>query len=243
MKYATQLQKLGFTENEANVYLANLRVGNARVSHIAEEAGLPKSTTNDTLEALLTKGLVSRYKHKNRFHFAAAEPDVLSQWLERKQSLLADLLPKLQATKRAATAQPSIRYYLDENGFYTIEREIITEAKEVLLISPAKDLEVVLPHHFKNFMTDRLTRNIRARILIEDSPIATHVRSLDHIANHETRIIQPPAPFESLLLIWNNKVATISLDAPISIVIHESKPVTHMLISLFELLWDTTSLK
>jgi sugar-specific transcriptional regulator TrmB len=113
MKYATQLQKLGFTENEAYVYLANLRVGNARVSRIAEEANLPKSTTNDTLESLLAKGLVSRYQHKNRFHFSATDPDVLTTWLERKQSLLGELLPKLHATQRSAGAQPSIRSYFD----------------------------------------------------------------------------------------------------------------------------------
>lgn len=237
MKYAAQLKRIGFTDNEALVYLASLRVGNGRVSRIAEEATLPKSTTNDTLEALLAKGLVSRYKHKNRFHFAAADPDVLSTWLERKRSLLDELIPKLHASQRVAAHQPSVRSYVDKDGFYAVEREILAEAKEILLVSPAKDLDELLPDHFPGLMIRRLNKHIRARILIEESPIAKYVKSLDSIAEHETRILRPPVSFESLMLIWNHKVATVSLDSTVSIVILEDKHVAQMLASLFELLW------
>lgn len=238
MKYTSELIKLGLTANESTVYLASLRVGNARVSRIASEARLPKSTTNDTLEALLLKGLVSRYQNKNRFHFTAADPDVLNSWIERKQSLLTNLLPKLHATQRAAAEQPSVRTYFDKNGFYTVEREILAEAKEILIISPAKDLDELLPEHFSKFMVSRLEQSIPARILIEDSPIAEYVQALDKTAAHQTRVLHPPVPFDSLMLIWNNKVATVSLDAQVVIVIQENKNVTQMVTSLFELLWS-----
>lgn len=241
MKYASQLQKLGFTENEAAVYLASLRVGNARVSSIANEAKLPKSTTSDTLETLLEKGLVSRYKHKNRFHFAAAKPDVLSTWVDRQKTLIDSLLPKLQSIQGKADREPTVRSYFDKRGFAVVEQEIIAEANEFLLITPAHDLDELAADYFPDFMIRRLKHNIRARILIEESPIANQVKALDSIAQHETRTLKPPLPFQSIMLIWKNKIATVSLRENVAIVIIEDKNISGMITSLFELLWNNVA--
>ncbi|MCA9356580.1 helix-turn-helix domain-containing protein [Candidatus Nomurabacteria bacterium] len=243
MKYTNQLVKLGFTENEAIVYLASLRVGNARVSRIAEEAKLPKSTTKDTLSSLHERGFVSRYKHKNRFHFTPSDPSSISVWLDRNKTLIDDLLPKLKLTQFSAENQPTVRSFYDETGFRVVESEIISEAKEILLITPAHDLDQLLPDHFPGFMIRRLKHNIRARILIEESPIADKVKGFDLIAQHETRAIKPPIPFESIMLIWGKKIATVSLDNKVSIVVLEDKNINQMITSLFDLLWNNASEK
>jgi len=242
MKYTTQLTKLGFSDKEALVYLASLRVGNARVSRIAEEARLPKSTTSDVLESLLAKGLVSRYTHKNRFHFSAADPELLRTWLARKQAVVDDLVPKLRATQHSAGHQANVRSFFDKDGLYVIEREILEEATEILLISPGKNLDELLPEHFPGLMISRLKKRIRARILIEESAIANYVQSLDAVAQHQTRTLRPAVPFESLMFIWKNKVATVSLDDAVTIVILEDMHVAHMFRSLFELLWSSASI-
>ena len=241
MKYANQLHKLGFSENESQVYLASLRIGNARVSRIAEEAHLPKSTTKDALETLHEKGFVSRYKHKNRFHFTPSDPEVISVWMERNKSLLDDLLPKLKSIQFSAEHQPTVRSFFDESGLMAIEREILAEAKELLLISPAHNLDVALPDYFPSLMIHRLEHGIRARILIEESPLAEKIKLLDSSAQHETRTIRPSIPFESILLIWGNKVAAVSLDRTVSIVVLENKNLSQMIVSLFELLWNNES--
>ena len=209
MKLADQLKQLGFSANEACVYLASLRVGNARVSRIAEEAQLPKSTTQDTLLALHERGFVSRYKNKNRFHFTASDPSVLSVWVDKNKSLLDGLMPKLKSMQFSAKKQPTVRTYFDKSGFMAVESEIISEAKELLLISPAHDLDELLPDHFPGLMIRRLNHNIPARILIEQSPLAEKIKLLDSVAQHKTRTIQPPIPFDSILLIWGNKVAAV----------------------------------
>lgn len=243
MKYATKLKELGFTTNEATVYLASLRVGNARVSRIAAEAGLPKSTTKDTLVSLLARGFVSQYKNKNRFHFVAADPEAISVWMSRNQSLLIDLLPKLKMLRSSADSQPTVRSYSDKAGFNAVEHEIISEATELLLISPALDLDEILPNHFPRLMVNRLKHRIPARILIEESPLADKIKALDSTAQHETRTIAPPVPFDSILLIWGNKVAAVSLDQTILIVVLEDKHIHQMVTSLFELLWKNVSKK
>jgi sugar-specific transcriptional regulator TrmB len=243
MKYANQLQELGWSAHEAQVYLASLRVGNARVSRIAEEAGLPKSTTQDTLATLHEKGLVSRYKHKNCFYFSPSDPSVISMWMDRKKTVFEDLLPKLHSLQLSADDQPTVRSYFDKSGFSTIEREILSEAKEVLLITPAHNLDEILPDYFPGFMTRRVKHRIHARILIEKSPIAEKVKTFDKIAQHETRTIKPPLPFDSLLLMWGKKIAAVSLDCTVTIVVLEDKHISQMLNSLFELLWSSVSRK
>lgn len=243
MKLPDQLKQLGFSDNEACVYLASLRVGNARVSRIAEEAQLPKSTTKDTLITLLERGFVSRYKHKNRFHFTPSDPSVLSAWVDKNKALLDGLMPKLKAMQFSADKQPTVRAYFDKSGFIAVESEIISEAKELLLISPAHDLDELLPDHFPSLMIGRLKHNIPARILIEESPLAEKIKGLDLLAQHKTRTLTPPIPFESILLIWGNKVAAVSLDKNVSIVVLENTHITQMVTSLFELLWNNVSKK
>lgn len=243
MNYTNQLKKLGFTENEAGVYLASLRVGNARASRIAEEARLPKSTVQDTLTTLHKRGFVSRYKNKNRYHYSPSDPEVISSWMDRNKSVLDDLLPKLKSIQYSSKQQPTVRSYFDKRGFIAVEREILSEAKELLLISPAHDLDILLPEYFSQLMIKRLKHNIPARILIKESPVADKVKSFDPIAQHETRTIHPPAPFDSILLIWGKKVAAVSLNDKISIVVLEDENITRMIKSLFEILWSSASKK
>ena len=53
------LKKLGFSDKEANVYIALLRLGPSSVRVLADECNLNRGTTYDALKWLQQQGLVN----------------------------------------------------------------------------------------------------------------------------------------------------------------------------------------
>jgi sugar-specific transcriptional regulator TrmB len=58
LKLIENLQKLGFTGNEAKIYSALVLLKQARASEIAENAGVPRSKIYRTLRGMEKKGYV-----------------------------------------------------------------------------------------------------------------------------------------------------------------------------------------
>ena len=62
-----QLEKSGFTNKEALVYVTVLELGGAFPSRIAEYSGLRRSTVYNVLVTLSVRGLVNEIKKKKKF--------------------------------------------------------------------------------------------------------------------------------------------------------------------------------
>lgn len=241
MSYITRLEKLGFTQKESVVYLASLRLGNARVSAIAAEADLPKSSTLDILRTLNSRGIVSRYKQKNRYYFAAADPSVIGTWIDRRQDLFQKILPSLEDLQYTADIQPSVRFFDDRKSFGTLEREILTQATTISIIGRAEQLRQHLPKQFPDFTKKRLSKKIPAQIILEDSTDARSFQEKDRKFLSQTRISKTSHSFDATLLLWNNKAAFISFSPKTTITIISDQNITQTLRSLFDLQWEVLS--
>src|SRR3990172_512112 len=83
------LEKLGFSEKEAKVYLAALELGEDSVQNIAKKAGINRATTYVILEKLMASGLISTYEKGKKTFIVAEDPKELLQILEEeKQEVL-----------------------------------------------------------------------------------------------------------------------------------------------------------
>ena len=59
------LEQLGFTKNEARLYLAVAEAGKANAQLIAKKVGLPRTTAYSVLDSLLKKGVVTTEQKKS----------------------------------------------------------------------------------------------------------------------------------------------------------------------------------
>ena len=71
------LQKLGFSGNEAKVYLAALEMGLSSAQDIAEKAGIKRTTGYSVLSYLVNRGVVGKTKVKGKTRFLAEPPQSL----------------------------------------------------------------------------------------------------------------------------------------------------------------------
>ncbi|MDD3247121.1 MAG: TrmB family transcriptional regulator [Methanosarcina sp.] len=76
LKLIENLQKLGFTGNEAKVYASLVCLKQAKASEIAENAGVPRPKIYGTLRGMEKKGYVRIIEGEPTF-FCCVQPEVL----------------------------------------------------------------------------------------------------------------------------------------------------------------------
>ena len=76
LKLIDNLQKLGFTGNEAKVYASLVCLKQAKASEIAENAGVPRPKIYGTLRGMEKKGYVRIIEGEPTF-FCCVQPEVL----------------------------------------------------------------------------------------------------------------------------------------------------------------------
>ena len=98
------LENIGLTRNQAEVYLALLKLGSATAQQVIKESGLHRSPVYDALEKLQEQGLVSSVVKDFKQYFQAVSPKKLYSYLEEKKQELTEAMPeleKLESMKKA----------------------------------------------------------------------------------------------------------------------------------------------
>ena len=126
------LAELGLTPGEVKVYLALNRLGQATVGPIAKESCVTKSKVYDILERLIEKGLAGSVTKGGVRSFLANDPHALLDYLERKESELAqtrksvDSLLTQLLQQRASAPEPRIaELYEGFRGMKAVREELL----------------------------------------------------------------------------------------------------------------------
>jgi sugar-specific transcriptional regulator TrmB len=235
MSYVNKLQKLGFTEKEARVYMACLKTGHARVAAIAHEANLPKSSTLDTLFTLNERGMVSRVRQKNRYTFAPTDPSVIGSWLERRVELFNDLLPRLEAMQYQHHKDTATKIFEGPRSLPSIWEHIIRSTHEVYIVIGPITTEDTLYDALTWFTKERTKHKLPARALLaETSTLKTTTPAL---AFSECRIGTLPHLTNGLLIIWNSGYVSIS-NEPVQALLIENETAANITKNLFTTAWQ-----
>jgi len=92
------LKELGFSVNEAKVYLALTKLGEARASQIAKLAELPRTTTISLLNKLAEENYITTHVYKK----------ITSYWIESPQVLLDVVSNKVLVAEKLKEILPEI---------------------------------------------------------------------------------------------------------------------------------------
>ena len=237
MKVETLLQKFGLTHKEATLYIAALELGSGSVQHIAEKAGLVRSTAYTILERLREKGLVTTYLRKRVRWYSAEDPEQVVRWTENNLSVLKLALPELNRLTGAARRRPSVRFYEGKDGVTRVLQEMLGEAEELRCFSSADDLFRVI-ENFPNFVEERRKKKIPIRVILRDSPLARERQRLGPEQLREVRLASPEPSFHGVTYLWKNTTALFSLEKDIVAVVIDSPAIAEMQQAFFEHLWQ-----
>lgn len=238
MSYIAQLQKLGFTDKEARVYIASLKTGSARATEIAREAGLPKSTTLDLLFVLNRRGMIATHKQKNRYVFEATDPAAIGAWLERRVSLFESLRPKLETLEYSGKRPLGVVQTFDNVGSMpTVWQYVVAHAHEVYILMGNQGEGDSLTQTLIHFTQLRLRHKVPARILVQYN--GTPHTNKPVFALSETRCTHVPVE-AGVLVVWDGGYVSVSLEPVHAILVNDSCASSHVL-SLTRYLWEQAS--
>jgi len=128
------LLDFGLTDKEITVYLSLLKTGPNTIMNLSRETGIKRSTTHNTVEELIKKGLVSQTNYGERRMVVAEDPKKLEFLMEQKQwemKKLEDNLPEIVKSiydavpKAKDNVETSVKYYEGEKELRYVYDQIL----------------------------------------------------------------------------------------------------------------------
>lgn len=99
------LEELGYTPNEAKVYLASLSLGEAQISDLAERVEMPRSTVQVIAERLHEEGLMDFYIMRRHKYWVARDPVLLLEKAQAQELMIHEAIPNLIKLRQKARRQ------------------------------------------------------------------------------------------------------------------------------------------
>ncbi len=236
------LQKLGLTEKEAKVYLANLELGPAKIPAIAEKSGIKRTTVYVIINSLIQKGLVSFFQSKKTKKFIAEEPRKISLLLKEKQDILKKIMPELEAlVKTKKEKRPEVRFYKGQQGCVNIlEQSLEKPNSEVLFIGSVNDIYKVISKEYDlyHYIPTRLKKKIKFKALFFKDKEALELKKIEKKELRQIKFLPQSYFFPSSMLIFQDKIALVSSEKEFIGVMIQSPDLAEMEKQKFKLLWD-----
>lgn len=228
------LKQIGLTDNESDVYLILLNLGESLASNIAKKTKISRPHIYDNLNKLVEKGLVAYIIKNNKKYFKPVNPEKLLNYLKEKELLLKDILPNLNELFQPLKNRPQIRILEGHEGLKTILNDIIKNAKEISVFGASDRIRNYLPKHLVNYyLNQREKKKIIARQLYAEGTGV--LQSKVSIFKRLPKEFASP----STTLIYGNKVVIwVWSETPITLEI-ESEEVSRSYKNHFELMWKT----
>ncbi len=234
------------SEKEAKVYLASLELGPATATQISQKAGVNRATTYVQIESLMKGGLVSTFEKNKTTLFAAESPEALKRALERREErmrrglqALDELLPDLLRVYEYAEEKPKVRFFEGKDGLKAMQEDFLkTKDKQFEEVYSADDLRNVFSdEELEKSILMRKQKGIKARAIYVRKEGKIQKTPLPHLT--EMRIVPfERFPIHSDILIYDHKVAMISLKGKLVGVIIHHEGIAETARSIFNLAWE-----
>lgn len=125
MNNLVKLQNLGLKKQEAEVYLACLKLGAAKVSELASEVNIPRTSIYVHLKNLSEKGFVRKSRKENREYFFPIEPAEVADEAKEKMEEFLKIVPALEKLSDWPGKKPKIEYFDSAQGLFKLYEKML----------------------------------------------------------------------------------------------------------------------
>ena len=240
------IETLGFTKNEATVYLALLELGSVSIGAIVKRTGIHKAIIYDNLEKLVKRGLVHYVIKANKKHFEAQDPETLIRFLDEEQKLLKQkrklaerLLPDLVAIKAFVKEKIEASIYKDEGGIKSVLEDVLKQRKPILVFGAEGGFKTLLGSYWNNWNLRREKAKINVKIIYNEK--LRKKREKLEMKSIAVKFI--PKEFESpaTTFIYGDKVSIILWSKLPFAFLVQSTEIAKSYRSIFNLLWKLSA--
>jgi len=155
------LQSIGFTKNEAKIYLALLELGTTTATIIAKKTKIHRANVYDALQNLIQKGLVG-YETKNKTKlFHATDPENLKLLLQLQEKRLEKIIPELKLAAELSKAKAGESFvYEGIKPFINLLHNFLKYKEPILVYGIPKTAPDMLKTYIPHFHKKRIALKI-----------------------------------------------------------------------------------
>ena len=171
------LVQLGFTPNEAEIYMILVQYGKADANFLIRKTKFHKKIVYDYLEKLIDKGLVSYITEEKRRVFQIASPEMLPQLFAKEKKELDTKIVKAQNfAKEVSSIAKKLKFkqeaaiYRGKAGIRSFYAELIERKQPYVVFgAPQESLEIMSPVFWDNIVRKLEANKISSRLLFNES--------------------------------------------------------------------------
>lgn len=240
--HTQDLIRLGFSEKEATVYMALVQFGASPASTLARRTTIKRTSMYDVLNSLLEKNLIRTFTQGTHTYFVIDDINKLTLHEKQRLSLAESLVKNLKETHNL---NPGIQvhHYKGIEGYRGMYEHILEICpKEVFgWINLDHFLTAIDPEREKQWTKERTKKNIHARLLMQDSPLAQAFVKDDPKYHRETRLISSQFPFKTSCILYEDTINFFdTIDEVSGIRIH-NRELFNMEHQAFEMNWQNSA--
>lgn len=231
------LFNLGLTEKEAELYLACLKLGSAKVSELAELANINRVTAYTVLEKLLEKGFVSQVTKGNSQAFLAVDPEMISDAYQEKLKQFNNHIVDFQSLSTLKSPL-KINYYEGVDELKKIYLDTLNSKTEILNIINEDAIVKMWPSYEEDYVQKRSKKKIFLRGLALDTKSGKRLQQKEYEFYRRIKLVSKSAfEFSNDIMIYDDKLAIFSWLSLGGVVMDNAEIAkTHK--ALFEMAWN-----
>ena len=240
MQIQKVIERLGYTPNEAKVYLAALSLCECHISDVAAKTKLPRTSAQAAVDKLHEDGLMDFYIHRRYKYWVAANPERLLTRLREREEAVRLAMPELAALRRTSDGKPSVNVFLGVEEIKLIYDDMLATKQPILGIVPWEDwIRLVGMEFMTDFIASRGRHFLHIRPITPKTPVTIALKSRDAKELRDTRYAPHDARINTTTFIYGKKVAIVSLNKqlPTAVVIDDAD-IRDTLSVFFEELWE-----
>lgn len=171
------LKEFGLTDNEITIYLTLIKTGSTTANRVSSLTNIKRSTTYDTLQSLILKGIISVTLQGRVMFYQSADPEKLVYLLDERKKRIQKFLPDIKKLKLVSKNKSGVVYYEGRKGVVTVLNDIFdTAPKKFIFVGSRQMAKVPLKHYPDNFVRKRVEHKLFAKgILAQEDEIDSFV--------------------------------------------------------------------
>jgi|SRR3989344_2467403 len=241
MAIQEDLQNIGLSKKEAEVYTLLVELGESSVLDIAKRSAIKRPTVYVILRSLQDRGLASKVLKGKRTLFVPRHPRTLMGEAELRLKAVERIMPQLESLLRQKEGKPRVMIYEGKDQLDRAYDDAFVATGESLFISTIGLSKEVFPRSFQKITLKTFSPDYRWRELMDESEEAKKYAQTAQGPYREIRFIPKKLlPFDTDIGIFGNNVVITSAKGEYFTIRIESKEISHAFRVMFELMWQAS---
>lgn len=129
-EYIENLKKIGFTEQEAKIYLALLENGPLTIARIASESHIHRPTVYKLIPNMVKKSILTSFPKGKRRLYVAESPEKLKFMIEELKTDFEKISSELSNIYNRKESRPVVKYLEGKKGIIFVWDDVVRTLKK-----------------------------------------------------------------------------------------------------------------